>query len=66
MNNWQPIETAPKDEQDILLFEAEGGEQFVGFSKGDGQYQYAYVPHGICVVCTPTHWQPLPAPPEPV
>jgi hypothetical protein len=74
-NEWQPIETAPKDGAALLLFErrgamvrrynlnsfnpAVGGEFFVGrLSKWGwvsmpGEYQRR-----------PTHWHPLPKPPE--
>lgn len=60
---WQPIETAPKDETPILGFITEkwiegifwNGEEWSYLSDGDitpvGRNQ-------------PTHWMPLPAPPE--
>ena len=67
--DWQPIETAPKDGTRILLYPA--------FSNGRGQYQgdigYFYSP-GECWYLQnvghlngrwrPTHWMPLPPPPD--
>lgn len=55
-NVWQPIETAPKDGTEILAFHRDG--QSVAFwdlnmwMEANGEYRV-----------TPTHWQPLPAPP---
>jgi hypothetical protein len=57
--DWQLIDTAPPDTQDILAAFAPGGRQLVvhrtveggGFVAGDQQ------------PVTPTHWQPLPSPP---
>lgn len=61
-DQWQPIETAPKD-----------GKWFLGFQPGwDRASIYAFGLAGDCYELTsssnsasptPTHWQPLPAPP---
>ena len=55
MNNWQPIETAPKNGTRILAIEDEWAEivRWVGmkWEDIDGR-EYS-----------PTHWQPLPKPP---
>jgi hypothetical protein len=60
MNNWQPIATAPKDGTEILGWPVEGGNStiaIVSFFRGwtSGDYD-----------AEPTHWQPLPQPPDEV
>ena len=54
---WQPIETAPKDQTDILTFSKEGKID-VGYWENelwcDGDYSYWEA----------THWMPLPTPPS--
>lgn len=66
---WQPIETAPKDMRNILLFvpgsrigsfQEEADEIYIGFRKGDGWLQW---PDNYCYVPKPSHWMPLPANP---
>lgn len=59
---WQPIETAPKDGRDVLL--SEGRTVWVDEWIING-------PDSCWMMCdqweepaTPTHWTPLPAPPE--
>jgi hypothetical protein len=77
MSNWQPIETAPKD-QIVLLYRPTA--PFPAIQVAPGKYdsdQYARKPRPywsiwLCVwngktesrTYHPTHWQPLPAPPE--
>jgi hypothetical protein len=62
---WQPIETAPKDKDlDLLVFCSDTREQFVAYQRlMDGRWTYARGRFGE-VICRPTHWMPLPAPPE--
>lgn len=64
---WQPIETAPKD-QDVLLFDGEKqfvgrmtlkvGHQFAPVEKFENWHVWEYWPK-------PTYWMPLPSTPKP-
>jgi len=72
---WQPIETAPKDGTAVLLYKPDeemmGSYTLVGFwdkqwcnwaGDGDALVYFSYLyqkEYGH-----PTHWQPLPEPPE--
>lgn len=67
---WQPIETAPKDGRDFLVwnrenrvrkarwYERSSSDLGISLYEGDGVNSFK---GGI----QPTHWMPLPAPPEP-
>lgn len=58
---WQPIEAAPVDGTEILLWEGEFETYAVGyFCEAEGRWQ---VFPGIGTI-TPSHWMPLPEPPE--
>ena len=62
MSDWQPIETAPKDGTKILAWEFDDYTiAWWGVSTG-GWYGWMFSDDWIR--CYPTHWQPLPAPPE--
>lgn len=68
---WQPIETAPKDGTEILVFV--GGTIIIGsWSNGsvlrdEGWYDAEAGVKFVNGLLDPTHWQPLPSPPrEPV
>lgn len=66
MGEWRPISTAPKD-GDILVYA--DGEQFVAFwgtaiEDGSGAWVFARGINVAFIVRSPTHWQPLPAPPK--
>lgn len=69
MGEWQPIETAPKDGIEVLLWcPAEGtqpGYHDIGFwDPGSTDRVEAWRDAvGMCVG-DPTHWQPLPEPPQ--
>ncbi|MGY3359715.1 hypothetical protein ACVWZK_006378 [Bradyrhizobium sp. GM0.4] len=61
---WQPIETAPKDGTPVLLgfpgyFHAMHGHHEDGvWGQLDSDFGFEHLP------TQPTHWMPLPAPPE--
>ena len=54
---WQPIETAPKDGTEVVVVDIDG-DRFIA-SSIDGQNWY----DGVFPIYHPTHWMPLPAPP---
>lgn len=65
MSEWQPIETAPKDGQEILLFCRDTREQMVGFWSASWEgWQFAHGPYDGPHICIPDDWRPLPEPPE--
>ena len=62
LNKWQPIETAPSNKA-VLLHQPDpsgshSGWIFIGINRKDRWYQ---LPSRECY---PTHWMPLPEPPE--
>lgn len=68
MSDWQPIETAPRDWTDLILYAPEDDDGFgpCGVSQGwysmaDGGFDCWMTPSGPI---EPTYWQPLPAPPQ--
>ena len=71
---WQPIETAPKDETEIMLFEqaASGPMYRVGYWEADGTplddggvgEGWSLADEGYIGCIEPTHWMPLPNPPK--
>lgn len=67
MSEWQPIETAPKDGQSLLVWcpiRNRGGRATVAY--WDDYWSLTH-PGGWAEDddCDPTHWMPLPAPPKP-
>ncbi len=65
---WEPIETAPKDGNYILLWDEDFGLQ-VGFWARSLQRWSQSVEPCTCLrllsyLDSPTHWMPLPQPPE--
>lgn len=65
MSEWQPIETAPKDGTRILAIAPPDGHQIVawGQSKRRANWRINFET-GPAWWGAPTHWIPLPAPPE--
>ena len=60
MTEWQPIETAPKDGTDVLVWC--GGAMFIA-CMDVGRWFFDRTDHSVKPI--PTHWMPLPKPPEP-
>lgn len=68
VTDWKPIETAPKDHTEILVFEPGYGvltaKQVGGSWYPSAQDQMAYDgSESLMSQVSPTHWMPLPAPP---
>lgn len=70
VDEWQPIETAPKDGTDILIYCKDTHEMFVAFyatqiETGQQDWIIARAKDGTCFVLkSPTHWMPLPPQPK--
>ena len=67
--NWRPIETAPRDGAEILLLTPEGVIEGAWSSPMD-EWEVVWLDLHGCGCCSsgtaqPTHWMPLPDPPEP-
>lgn len=64
MSEWQPIETAPKNGSRVLLWNPEWSgpctAQFYGDAAGGWKLDKRMPPFAY----QPTHWMPLPAPPN--
>ena len=60
MNEWQPIETAPKDIGDVLIFNEDGID--IGWWD-DNQKEWCYRDLYL-TIRSPSHWMPLPEPPK--
>jgi hypothetical protein len=64
VSEWQPIETAPKDGTRILIFgarECYGGD-YISLAYWDHWWRGDY--DEPVYVDEPTHWMPLPPPPQ--
>jgi hypothetical protein len=67
MSGWKPIETAPKDGTIILISPRPGLAKYLGtvrigkWAERNGRWSFGEVA-GRNV--DPTHWQPLPEPPQ--
>lgn len=69
MNDWQPIETAPKDRR-ILVITKRGAMYAAEWSKNPYTDHEAWLiaridnQNGDCLITQATHWMPLPPPPK--
>lgn len=71
---WQPIATAPKDGEVVLICFANAGgqiamaawvaEPYSSEDPEDGHWRGFLAMLGVTDFIEPTHWMPLPAPPE--
>ena len=61
LNKWQPIETAPKDGTEVLGYLFEDYSPVPIYYAEGGLSWFCEVTHRYV---TPTHWMPLPQPPE--
>ena len=74
MAEWQPIETAPRNEErPILAFDADYGivtvkwrfdERWGGVWGSEDYIQDGSIYDDALIARNPTHWMPLPDPPE--
>ncbi|ELY3467344.1 DUF551 domain-containing protein [Cronobacter universalis] len=64
VGGWIPCsERMPEYGVDVQIFCSDTREQFVGFRCiGDNDFQYGHY-EDFSLVCSPSHWQPLPEPP---
>ena len=63
LTTWQPIETAPKDSKSIILLDR-NGTSYSGFWRNHTGWNPDDNNHLSCYDTNPTHWMPLPKPPE--
>lgn len=64
---WQPIETAPKDGAEILvcvIYDVDGEQHSARWVDAFYGGRWIWFPKIISAPFEPTHWMPLPEPPE--
>ena len=65
-DEWQPIETAPKDGETLVLaIRADAKVPFVATGDDDGWFTFNGALENCGQKFEPTHWMPLPPPPIP-
>lgn len=62
-DGWISCSERMPSEEDVLVYCSDTKEQMVGFHKGKGLFQFFYM-NGVEGVCEPSHWMPLPEPPQ--
>ncbi|EGY1290686.1 DUF551 domain-containing protein [Escherichia coli] len=62
-DGWISCSDRMPSEEDVLVYCSDTKEQMVGFHKGKGLFQFFYM-NGVEGVCEPSHWMPLPEPPQ--
>ncbi|EPS4423149.1 dATP/dGTP pyrophosphohydrolase domain-containing protein [Escherichia coli] len=62
-DGWISCSEQMPNEEDVLVYCSDTKEQMVGFHKGKGLFQFFYM-NGVEGVCEPSHWMPLPEPPQ--
>lgn len=62
-DSWISCSERMPNEEDVLVYCSDTKEQMVGFHKGKGLFQFFYM-NGVEGVCEPSHWMPLPEPPQ--
>lgn len=63
MSGWKPIESAPKDGTQILLYAPAWRAPNTGWTFGSDDWQACPYHHAGDPRWKPTHWMPLPDPP---
>lgn len=58
MTEWQPIDTAPDDNRDVLVRMPDG---FISIWRADGEWWREQANNPDQMAHIPTHWMPLPA-----
>lgn len=61
---WQPIETAPRDGNEFLVWMFGNSMAVVYFIDTNEEFPWATMDGPGYNKNAPTHWMPLPAPPE--
>lgn len=62
-NDWQPIETAPRNQRILLLTPAGNiyaGEHVTNITNGEAAWRIATMPGGDSILIAPTHWASIP------
>ena len=63
MSEWKPIETAPDNYDVVLIYQQEGPGNAAGVGQGHRTLN-GWVFQATQWRAEPTHWMPLPEPPE--